>query len=163
MAAARCGHYFCGACWAGYASAAVDAGPAALDLRCPAVGCAAVAPTSLVERSLGADPARLRRYREFALNSYVDDNARAAWCPAPGCGRAAEVGASAPARGALDVACACGAAFCFGCAEEAHRPVDCGTVRRWLVKNSAESENLTWILANTKPCPKCVLRASEEI
>jgi hypothetical protein len=23
------------------------------------------------------------------------------------------------------------------------------------IKNSAESENLTWILANTKPCPKC--------
>jgi len=26
----------------------------------------------------------------------------------------------------------------------------------WLqIKNSAESENLNWILANTKPCPKC--------
>lgn len=23
------------------------------------------------------------------------------------------------------------------------------------IKNSAESENLNWILANTKPCPKC--------
>lgn len=23
------------------------------------------------------------------------------------------------------------------------------------IKNSAESENMTWILANTKPCPKC--------
>jgi ariadne-1 len=23
------------------------------------------------------------------------------------------------------------------------------------VKNSAESENVTWIMANTKPCPKC--------
>lgn len=25
----------------------------------------------------------------------------------------------------------------------------------WIRKNSAESENLNWILANTKPCPKC--------
>jgi len=33
--------------------------------------------------------------------------------------------------------------------------VDCSTVRKWLVKNGAESENLTWIIANTKPCPKC--------
>jgi hypothetical protein len=32
---------------------------------------------------------------------------------------------------------------------------DCETVRKWMVKNSAESENLTWILANTKQCPKC--------
>ena len=33
--------------------------------------------------------------------------------------------------------------------------VDCETVSRWIVKNSAESENLNWILANTKQCPKC--------
>ena len=33
--------------------------------------------------------------------------------------------------------------------------MDCETVRQWNVKNSAESENLTWIIANTKPCPKC--------
>ena len=26
---------------------------------------------------------------------------------------------------------------------------------KWIRKNSAESENLNWILANTKPCPKC--------
>ena len=26
---------------------------------------------------------------------------------------------------------------------------------RWNFKNSAESENVTWILANTKKCPKC--------
>ncbi|KAG1674307.1 hypothetical protein FOA52_013496 [Chlamydomonas sp. UWO 241] len=34
-------------------------------------------------------------------------------------------------------------------------PVACEVVRRWITKNSAESENLNWILANTKPCPKC--------
>lgn len=33
--------------------------------------------------------------------------------------------------------------------------VVCDTVRKWITKNSAESENLNWILANTKPCPKC--------
>ncbi len=33
--------------------------------------------------------------------------------------------------------------------------VRCDTVRKWITKNSAESENLNWILANTKPCPKC--------
>jgi hypothetical protein len=37
-------------------------------------------------------------------------------------------------RGAAqDVFCRCGAAFCFNCKEEAHRPVDCETVRKWLV------------------------------
>ena len=33
--------------------------------------------------------------------------------------------------------------------------MDCETVRKWLVKNSAESENMNWIIANTKPCPEC--------
>lgn len=28
-------------------------------------------------------------------------------------------------------------------------------MHRWMVKNSAESENLNWILAHTKQCPKC--------
>ena len=35
---------------------------------------------------------------------------------------------------AADVFCRCGAAFCFNCREEAHRPVDCGTVRKWMVR-----------------------------
>jgi hypothetical protein len=33
--------------------------------------------------------------------------------------------------------------------------VTCETIKKWLTKNSAESENMNWILANTKPCPKC--------
>ncbi len=33
--------------------------------------------------------------------------------------------------------------------------VDCDTVGKWILKNSAESENLNWILAHTKQCPKC--------
>ena len=35
------------------------------------------------------------------------------------------------------------------------KQVSCKTVLKWVTKNSAESENLNWILANTKPCPKC--------
>ena len=30
------------------------------------------------------------------------------------------------------------------CTEEAHRPVDCATVGKWILKNSAESENMNW-------------------
>jgi ariadne-1 len=56
---------------------------------------------------------------------------------------------------ALDIHCSCATSFCFGCKEEAHRPVSCETVLKWIRKNSAESENLNWILANTKPCPQC--------
>jgi len=41
------------------------------------------------------------------------------------------------------------------CNHAAPLQVDCQTVGKWLRKNSAESENANWILANTKPCPKC--------
>ena len=41
---------------------------------------------------------------------------------------------------------------------EAHSPVDCKTVRKWMEKNSSESENLNWIIAHSKPCPKCLRR-----
>lgn len=35
------------------------------------------------------------------------------------------------------------------CVEEAHRPVDCGTVAKWIMKNSAESENMNWYVDAT--------------
>lgn len=151
---AGCGHPYCAACWKGYVAAAISQGPAVLSLRCPTVGCGAAVPAALVRAS--ASPADVSRYDAFATRSFVDDNRRAAWCPAPGCDAAAEAAPGAAVAGApLDVACVCGEAFCFTCGAEAHRPVACATVRRWAVKNSAESENLNWILAHTKQCPKC--------
>jgi len=40
---------------------------------------------------------------------------------------------SPPSCTPQDIFCRCGAAFCFNCKEEAHRPVDCETVRLWMV------------------------------
>ncbi|KAK2989979.1 hypothetical protein RJ640_004142 [Escallonia rubra] len=45
--------------------------------------------------------------------------------------------------------------FCWNCTEEVHRSVDCDTRAKWIRKNSDESENMNWIIANLKPCPKC--------
>ncbi|KAF8108678.1 hypothetical protein N665_0104s0005 [Sinapis alba] len=54
----------------------------------------------------------------------------------------------------------CGHTYCMACwtgyiTEDAHGPLDCDTVAKWIFKNNDESENTTWILANTKPCPNC--------
>lgn len=129
------------------------------------------------------------KYERYALRSYVEDNRKLEWCPAPDCEHAVECLADITSE-PLDVTCTCGCAFCFTCKEEAHRPVrgrelprrrsafttlslrkgitfpplevrcwgvqvTCDTVKKWVIKNCAESENLNWILANTKPCPKC--------
>lgn len=59
----------------------------------------------------------------FELRSYVEDNKRLTWCPAPGCENAVECVRDLAPGEPLDVACKCGAAFCFSCKEEAHRPV----------------------------------------
>lgn len=45
-----------------------------------------------------------------------------AWCPSPDCEHAVEARADVGGD-PLDVTCKCGAAFCFQCKHEAHRPV----------------------------------------
>lgn len=152
MLAAPCHHAYCTECWHGYVSTAIASGPACLDLRCPDPECKVAVPDSVLRRVLhSGEEAKLD---QFAMRSFVEDNRWVAWCPAPGCGFAVQCSTDAGQQ-ALDIACKCGSTFCFACKEEAHRPVDCGTVAKWLLKNSAESENLNWIMANTKPCPKC--------
>ncbi|EFN58957.1 hypothetical protein CHLNCDRAFT_137543 [Chlorella variabilis] len=139
-------------CWRGYIHTSISSGPSCLDLRCPDPECKAAVPRRVINAVV--DQSHRARYEEFAVNSFVDDQRQIVWCPAPDCQNAV-LSLSDQLGVAQDIFCRCGNAFCFNCKEEAHRPVDCETVRKWMIKNSAESENLNWILANTKPCPKC--------
>ncbi|BDA49808.1 probable E3 ubiquitin-protein ligase ARI7 [Coccomyxa sp. Obi] len=152
MRAARCKHYFCKPCWRGYISTAISSGPSVLSLRCPLPDCTAAVPQSVVKEVVSEADAK--RYDTYAMRSFVEDNRQLTWCPAPGCEHAVESRAEV-GTDPMDIVCKCGATFCFQCKEEAHRPVDCDTVGKWILKNSAESENLNWILAHTKQCPKC--------
>ena len=51
--------------------------------------------------------------------------------------------------------CECGTPVCLLCSEEQHGPLDCTGAEKWTTKNKSESENMQWIMANTKPCPAC--------
>ncbi|PSR98134.1 E3 ubiquitin-protein like [Actinidia chinensis var. chinensis] len=150
MSAAACGHTFCGACWQGYISTSINDGPGCLMLRCPDPSCGAAIGQDMINLLASKDDKE--KYNRYFLRSFIEDNRKAKWCPAPGCDYAVDfiVGS-----GIYDVTCRCSYSFCWNCTEEAHRPVDCGTVAKWILKNSAESENMNWILANSKPCPKC--------
>ncbi|XP_044499613.1 probable E3 ubiquitin-protein ligase ARI7 [Mangifera indica] len=147
---AACGHPFCRTCWRGYISATINDGPGCLMLRCPDPSCRAAIGQDMVN-VLASDDDK-EKYSRYLRRSYVEDNRKTKWCPAPGCDYAIDFAAGG---GTFDVTCLCSHSFCWNCTEEAHRPVDCGTVSKWILKNCAESENMNWILANSKPCPKC--------
>mmetsp|Transcript_22470 Transcript_22470/g.62319 ORF Transcript_22470/g.62319 Transcript_22470/m.62319 type:complete len:575 (+) Transcript_22470:263-1987(+) len=153
LMSAPCHHYFCKACWKGYAEESVRNGPACLNLRCPTPSCSMKVPHTIMKAVLCPDLSE--QFAKLELRSFVETNPELKWCPAPGCVFAVKCPSSTSESDAIDVICSCHHAFCFACNEEAHRPVDCDTVKKWILKNSAESENLNWILANTKPCPKC--------
>ncbi|KNA05953.1 hypothetical protein SOVF_185600 isoform B [Spinacia oleracea] len=150
MSTVACGHPFCNTCWAGYLGTSINDGPGCLTLRCPDPSCAAAVGQDMI--NMLACEEDKQKYARYFLRSYIEDNRKAKWCPAPGCDYAVDfvVGSAH-----YDVSCRCSHGFCWSCTEEAHRPVDCGTVCKWIMKNSAESENMNWILANSKPCPKC--------
>ncbi|XP_060172194.1 probable E3 ubiquitin-protein ligase ARI7 isoform X1 [Lycium barbarum] len=145
-----CGHPFCTTCWKAYVSTSIKDGPGCLTLRCPDPSCDAAIGQDMIDRLTSGEDKD--KYYRYLLRSYIEDNRKTKWCPAPGCDSAIEYDLGS---GSYDVTCCCSFSFCWNCREEAHRPVDCDTVSKWILKNSAESENMNWILANSKPCPKC--------
>ncbi|KAL6893514.1 hypothetical protein ACP4OV_007612 [Aristida adscensionis] len=152
-----CGHSFCNDCWTGhFVSALLDGGKK--QMGCMAVRCPGICDEAVVQRLLlaGEHPGAAARFDELLLRSYVDDNdGLVKWCPsAPHCGRAIRVPDGADPR--CEVECPCGVAFCFGCSAPAHSPCPCAMWARWEAKSRGESENVKWILANTKSCPKCL-------
>ncbi|PIA51201.1 hypothetical protein AQUCO_01100203v1 [Aquilegia coerulea] len=92
------------------------------------------------------------KYARYLLRSYIEASRKSKWCPAPGCGYAVDF---VLGSGSYDVSCKCTHSFCWNCTEEVHHPVECDIVAKWILKNTAESRSTTWILANSKPCPKC--------
>ncbi|RLN04349.1 hypothetical protein C2845_PM13G24270 [Panicum miliaceum] len=169
MSSAGCAHFYCHECWEGYISAAISGGPGCLSLRCPDPSCGSMVLQGMVNK-LAKDEDK-EKYARFLLRAYVEGSKKTKWCPAPDCTCAVEFIGDEN----YDVLCNCKFSFCWNvcwfhspndlafmfmgpsdqCTEEAHRPVNCETVSKWILKNSAESENMNWILANSKPCPKC--------
>ena len=147
--ALQCGHTFCGRCWKDFLEAMVVQGSICLVLKCPRYSCTLIVPESMFEKYL--EVSHLTLYVRFKCEHFVLFSKGFRWCPAPGCSFISEF----PSLGVHEIHCKCGYVYCFACGEEAHRPTLCRLMRDWQAKNSAESENVRWILANTKQCPNC--------
>jgi hypothetical protein len=84
------------------------------------VSIVAQVPQSVVKEVVSE--ADVRRYETYGMRSFVEDNRQLTWCPSPGCEHAVEARVEVGSE-PMDIACSCGATFCFQCKEEAHRPV----------------------------------------
>ncbi|KAG2285836.1 hypothetical protein Bca52824_045440 [Brassica carinata] len=152
IATVSCGHPYCKTCWTGYITSKINDGPGCLTVQCPEPSCSAVVGQDMINSVVTKEEDKEKYYRYF-LRSYIESSQKKIkWCPSPGCEYAVDFGGESEN---YDVSCLCSYEFCWNCCEDAHRPVDCHTVAKWIFKNNDESENTTWILANTKPCPSC--------
>ncbi|KAF2322250.1 hypothetical protein P3X46_010523 [Hevea brasiliensis] len=154
---AACGHPFCNSCWSRYVKVSIDDGACCLILPCPDPSCRVAVDQDLINSFKELPEEYKARYARFLLRSYVEEcgKRRIKWCPGPGCENAVEFSSGNCKN--FDVLCDCSHEFCWNCpADEAHSPANCEMVAKWMKKNSDESDNVNWILAYTKPCPKCM-------
>jgi len=144
-----CGHRTCRSCWRDYLEYKCKIGVAGLNSKCNHAKCSLLVPESVWEMLL-PKTSMLKRQR-WQLKAFVDSQSNIKWCPGTDCPNAVYN----KGGDGTEVECTCKMTFCFVCLGVAHRPVTCKWARRWTIKCSSEAENATWILANTKRCPKC--------
>ena len=148
-----CGHRYCRSCWKEYLEIAITSGAECITLKCMAPKCSSVVHEDAYAKIVS--PEMFQKYSRFLLRSFVDDNPKVKWCPSPGCTCCIRCERSNRKE---SVICKCGFAFCFQCNDYDlgdHMPADCDTVDKWKQKAADESENVTWMIANTKKCPTC--------
>lgn len=144
------------ASWRAYIHTSInDDGLACLNLRCPFRDppCRAIVSEDMFF-SLGLSEQDNRKYRTYVVRSYVEQNIMVKWCPAPDCKYCVEV--NFISNVSQEVVCNCSYKFCWNCLEESHRPIDCGTVQKWVDQiKDGDALSIYWIRSNSKPCPKC--------
>ncbi|XP_074264110.1 putative E3 ubiquitin-protein ligase ARI2 isoform X1 [Silene latifolia] len=152
LMAMDCGHSFCNICWAQHFVVRINEGQSRR-IKCMAYQCNAICDDGKIRLLLSMqDSAIAAKFDRFILESYIEDNKRVKWCPSvPHCGNAIR----ADEDEFLEVECACGHQFCFGCCGETHSPCSCLMWELWMKKCQDESETVNWITSHTKPCPKC--------
>ncbi|XP_062900179.1 ankyrin repeat and IBR domain-containing protein 1 isoform X3 [Mobula hypostoma] len=171
-----CGHEFCRGCWEGFLNIKIQEGEAH-NIICPAFDCFQLVPVDIIENLVSREMDK--RYLQFDIKAFVENNPVIKWCPTPGCERAVRLTCQRsgstmdqlnfPLLSAPAVDCGKGHLFCWECLGEAHEPCDCQTWKNWLQKitemkpeelagvNEAfeDAANCLWLLSNSKPCANC--------
>ncbi|KAM3614414.1 uncharacterized protein V6R79_013845 [Siganus canaliculatus] len=172
-----CGHEFCRGCWEGFLNLKIQEGEAH-NIFCPAFDCYQLVPVDVIESVVSREMDK--RYLQFDIKAFVENNPAIHWCPEAGCERAVRLNAQGPGTSTSDslsfpllrapaVDCGKGHLFCWECKGEAHEPCDCETWKLWLQKVTEmkpeelagvseayeDAANCLWLLSNSKPCANC--------
>lgn len=151
--ALSCGHRYCRSCWKQYLEIAIQDGVECITKKCMWPKCICVVHEEAYKKIVS--PTLYEIYNKFLFRSFVDDNPKVKWCPSPGCTNCVRCERQNRKEA---VECSCGFSFCFQCGDYDtgnHMPATCEDVEGWKTKAADESENVTWMIANTKKCPKC--------
>ena len=148
-----CGHRLCTDCFREYCKQKLALGKDVITSSCPDQKCGNIVPQRLFKQLLSRDD--YKKFSQFFRNSFVEINKRIKYCPGKDCSKVFE----STLGEVVDIACGCGTSVCFGCDQEAHKPIDCKTLKKWNdIIASGAGVGDSWIAMNTKPCPKCGVR-----
>lgn len=146
-----CGHMFCNACWTDHLNAQASAGRA-LKTRCLSSSCPALVHVGLWQRLGGV---AMQRWTQQLRDDYVVHRfADCKPCPFASCTNLVWWHGEAN----IPVECICSNRWCYKCQDADrgdHAPASCKDTDQWMAKFKSEADNMIWMKAHSKPCPKC--------
>ena len=148
-----CGHVFCSDCFKEHLKEKTNDQLTLLGTKCPMRNCNYQVPSEIFKKLFKDDKMELNIYNKCLMRNFTESNADIKLCPNPRCDKIIKL----PGHGMNEIKCPCGTIFCFKCLRDSHRPCDCFMVDLWEKKSTkqGDSENLKWLIANTKQCPSC--------
>jgi ariadne-1 len=153
----ECQHTFCNTCWKNYIINQIVHQGLAQTIVCPDFQCEILIDDETIKKFLNNNEFVQHIYQKIILNSYIDHNPRARWCPGKNCGDIilATSLTSAYNYAQLITCHHCQTSFCFQCAQPWHDPIKCIFLLQWNKKLLDDSQTAIWLIGNTKSCPKC--------
>ena len=156
MYAMPCEHHFCLECWSQYISTKLEGGPSCIAATCPDFKCKELLTEVEVKKIV---PNLYDTFVSYQLRNFIEDRSTSRWCPGADCKYIATLpGTQTLSEHGMPVFChGCSTSFCLGCGDSPHAPLICADMLSWK-ENYETTGSESWILQNTKPCPKCHVR-----
>jgi len=149
-----CNHAYCKDCWREYLETAIDGKMNCIITKCPYPKCDKVVNKSTFKSLISQEKYKI--YKKHWLRFIIENNQQLKACPSPFCNNKIYCKKKTLMK---PIRCTCGFAFCYKCADYDignHLPIACDQVDSWLKQLKKENETVTWMLKNTKKCPKCM-------